>query len=131
VVSSTEPKAIKTAEALGLGGVRHDDRLGEVARPWYEDEGSFRTEALRYLSGEAVAGWESRDDAAARFGTAISELDGHCVVVSHGTIMSAWLSRHVSDLDAPDFWDHLEMPDAWIVDLGDRSARRIADHGST
>jgi broad specificity phosphatase PhoE len=70
--------------------------------------------------------WESLDDAAARFDSAITELGDNAVVVSHGTIMSAWLSRQIPDLDAVGFWESLEMPDAWLVDLRARSAHRIA-----
>jgi broad specificity phosphatase PhoE len=67
VVCSTEPKAVETAAALGVGAVRSDARLGEVDRPWL--------------------------------------------------------------LDAVGFWEDLEMPDAWLVDLGARSTRRIAVDG--
>jgi broad specificity phosphatase PhoE len=42
VVASTERKAVETAEALGLGAVRTDERLCEVPRPWHEDQRSFR-----------------------------------------------------------------------------------------
>jgi broad specificity phosphatase PhoE len=126
VVSSTEPKAIETAEALGFGEVHRDERLREVGRPWYNDRQSFTHAARQYLSGVPVAGWESLDDAVARFGSAISELDGACIAVSHGTVMSAWLSRQVSAFDAAVFWNQLEMPDAWRVDLGARTLRRVA-----
>lgn len=51
------------------------------------------------------------------------------MVVSHGTVMSAWLSRQVLDLDAVGFWEGLEMPDAWLVDLRAGSADRIAFGG--
>jgi hypothetical protein len=42
--------------------------------------------------------------------------------------MSAWLGRLIPGLDAIRFWANLEMPDAWLVDLGNRSAHRIAGH---
>lgn len=79
-----------------------------------------------YLTGVPVAGWESLDDAAARFGSAIADLGESSIVVSHGTIMSAWLSEQIDDLDAVSFWDELQMPDAWLVDLDNRTLHRIA-----
>ncbi len=129
VVCSIEPKAVETAAALGVGAVRSDARLGEVDRPWHDDRHEFVDAVHRYLRGAAVAGWEPLDDAAARFGSAITELGDSAVVVSHGTVMSAWLSRQIPDLDAVGFWENLEMPDAWLVDLGARSAHRIAPDG--
>ena len=129
VVCSTERKAVETAVALGFGVVRSDERLREVDRPWYDDQHEFVDAVHRYLTGRAVAGWESLDDAAARFDSAITELGENAVVVSHGTVMSAWLSRQIPDLDTVGFWEGLEMPDAWLVDLRAGSAHRIAFGG--
>jgi broad specificity phosphatase PhoE len=129
VVCSTEPKAVETAVALGFGAVRPDERLCEVDRPWHDDRHEFVDAAHRYLRGTTVPGWEPLDDAAARFQSAVTELDDMAVVVSHGTVMSAWLSRQFPDLDAVGFWENLEMPDAWLVDLRARSTHRIAVHG--
>ena len=126
VVCSTEPKAFETAGALGFGGVRCDERLCEVDRPWYDDQHEFVGAVHRYLTGRTVPGWEPLDDAAARFGSVITVLGDGAVVVSHGTVMSAWLSQWILDLDAVGFWEDLEMPDAWLVNLGARSAHRIA-----
>lgn len=128
VASSTEPKAVETAAALGFGAVRTDERFGEVGRPWYDDHQEFEDAARRYLTGGTVSGWESLDDAAARFDAAVHALGDRSVVVSHGTVMSAWLGRLIPDLDAVGFWERLEMPDAWVVDLRARSAHRIAGH---
>lgn len=131
VVCSTEPKAVETAVALRVGVVRSDERLREVDRPWYHDRREFEDAVHRYLGGAVVPGWEPLDDAAARFGSVITELGDRTVVVSHGNLMSAWLDRQIPDLDAVGFWEDLEMPDAWLVDLHARSAHRIAvDHGA-
>ncbi len=129
VVCSTEPKAVETAVALGVGAVRSDERLREVDRPWYDDQHEFVDAVHRYLTGRAVTGWESLDDAAARFDSAITELSDSTVAISHGTVMSAWLSQRIPGLDAVGFWEGLEMPDAWLVDLHARSAHRIAFDG--
>jgi broad specificity phosphatase PhoE len=129
VVCSAEPKAVETAVALGFGAVRSDERFCEVDRPWHDDPHEFVDAVHRYLRGAAVPGWEPLDDAASRFQSAITELGHSTVVVSHGTVMSAWLSRQIPDLDAVGFWENLEMPDAWLVDLHARSAYRIAFDG--
>ena len=129
VVCSTEPKAVETAVALGFGIFRSDERLREVDRPWYDDQHEFVDAVHRYLTGRAVPGWESLEDAAARFDSAITELGENAVAVSHGTVMSAWLSRQIPDLDTVGFWEGLEMPDAWLVDLRAGSADRIAFGG--
>ncbi len=126
VVCSTEPKAVETAAALGFRSVRSDARLCEVDRPWHDDGHEFVDLVHRYLRGAAVPEWEPLDDAVARFDSAITELGDSTVVVSHGTVMSAWLSPQIPDLDAVGFWQNLEMPDAWLVDLGARSAHRVA-----
>lgn len=126
VVCSTERKAVETAVALGFGGVRADERLREVDRPWYGDQHEFVDAVHRYLTGRVVAGWESLDDAAARFDSAIIDVGDSAVVVSHGTVMSAWLGQRIPGLDAVGFWEDLEMPDAWLVDRHARSAHRIA-----
>ena len=128
VVCSTERKAIETAEALGVGNVHHDQRLREVDRPWYDRERSFEVAVRHYLTGVPMPGWEPLDDAVARFGFAISDRVGTCIVVSHGTVMSAWLGQQMPDLDAVNFWDQLRMPDAWLIDLNTETVLRIADH---
>jgi broad specificity phosphatase PhoE len=126
VVSSTERKAVATAEALGLGAVRTDERLCEVVRPWYEDEGSFRVAVHGFLSGDLTFGGESCAEAGARFDSAVVDLVGGAVVVSHGTVMSAWLRLRIPGFDPVGFWEQLRMPDAWLVDLSARSVTRMA-----
>jgi broad specificity phosphatase PhoE len=51
VESSTERKAIETADALGLGDVHTDERLCEVIRPWHDDEESFRAAIQTFFTG--------------------------------------------------------------------------------
>jgi broad specificity phosphatase PhoE len=120
VVCSNERKAIETAEALGLGEVRIDRRLREVERPWYENEPLFREAVQQYLAGKPVVGWEVFAEAVARFDAACSEVAEGEVVVSHGTVMSAWLSHTVGpSFDTTAFWEQLRLPDAWLFELSD------------
>ena len=126
VVASTERKAIETADALGLGDVNTDERLCEVSRPWHDDEESFRAAIQRFFTGVPINGWELVDEAVARFGSVINGLGGTSVVVSHGTVVSAWLVHQIPSLDPVSFWAGLQMPDAWLVDLGAQTTTRIA-----
>ena len=126
VVSSTEPKAIETAEALGLGAVHRDQAPARGQPPWDDDQQALPTHAVgQYLSGLPVAGWESLDDAVARFSVPPSGsrwrlhrglARNRAVGVAQPTGLA---------LDAADFWNQLEMPDAWRVDLGARTLHRV------
>ena len=40
--------------------------------------------------------------------------------------MSAWLAHEIPSLDPVSLWAGLQMPDAWLVDLGVHSIARIA-----
>jgi hypothetical protein len=112
VLASTERKAIDTAEALALGHVTTSPAFCEVTRPWYDDADALAGDAQRWFAGEAVDGWEPFVDAVARFGRG---LDGQSVVVTHGTVMTAWLLSQRIVKDAFAFWRDLRMPDAWEV----------------
>lgn len=125
VVVSTEPKAIATAESLECGPVRTDERLGEVTRPWFDDDASFRAAVHAYLSGEQQPGWEPWDAATGRFDAAIDAVPDGCIVVSHGTVMAAWLGMRLEAVDPVAFWRDLAFPDAWHVDLGTEFIQRI------
>ena len=112
VLSSPEPKAVATAEPiarLSHVAVETDARLREVERadnaPTYD---AHRDAVRRYLAGEPVDGWESRDDALARFRAAVEGVDG-AVVVTHGTVLSLFLGYGFDE------WNSIALPDviAW------------------
>ena len=127
VVASAEVKAVETAELLGLGPVHVDDRLGEVAKPWYPSSEDHRQAAIAYLSGQRLTGWESQADALSRFAAAVEAVaDDDVVVVTHGTVMSLWLTQQVADFDPADFWFRLSMPDAYEMDSGSGNVKRVA-----
>ncbi|HJR26608.1 MAG TPA: histidine phosphatase family protein, partial [Acidimicrobiales bacterium] len=67
LVSSTEPKAVETAEAIAAHwscGITTDERLREVLRPWVGN--GYRADAHAYLRGEAPDTWETYDAVAER-----------------------------------------------------------------
>ena len=118
VVSSTEAKAIATAAALDLGEVTVDAALGEVSRPWYEDGKLLRRDVETWFAGDDVEGWESRATAVERFNQALRQAEPEgLVVVTHGTVMTAWLQEFGAVSNALRFWTNLRQPDAWRVDL--------------
>ena len=112
VVASTERKAIDTAAALGLGPVTTSAAFCEVDRPWYDDAADMVRDAARWFAGETLAGWEPFADGVGRFGQSIGDAD---VVVTHGTVMTAWLMSLGLVDDPFAFWSDLRMPDAWEV----------------
>ena len=113
VVSSTERKAIETAEALGLGPALPSAAFDEVTRPWFDDRSELEEAMARYFAGAPLSGWEPLAEATARFERGVHDLaEGDAVVVTHGTVMSAWLSASGRIADAIAFWSSLRMPDA-------------------
>lgn len=125
VFASAEPKAIETAQILGLGEVAVDERFGEVAKPWYDSAAEHGVAVGQYLSGLDHDGWESRATALARFDTAVASLGEHALVTTHGTVLSLWLSQRVAHFDAIAFWRGLQMPDAWLFDASVGAVTRV------
>jgi broad specificity phosphatase PhoE len=108
VFSSSEPKALATAEPLArLSGleVELDDRLREVERATnLPDSESHRAAVAAYLAGAPVEGWEPRLEALRRFSEAIDEVD-EAAVVTHATVVSLFLGYDFAR------WEQIELPD--------------------
>jgi broad specificity phosphatase PhoE len=77
VVSSAEPKAVRTAELLNPAVHTIDLRLNEVGRPpgWVDD---YQDRAVRYLGGQPVHGWEPFAHVVARMLDAVSDAGNFC-----------------------------------------------------
>jgi broad specificity phosphatase PhoE len=123
LVTSTEPKAVETAEAIGERwgtSVVGDDRLREVMRPWTGP--GYRSVAHRYLRGELPDGWEPHAEVARRAGAAVADARAGArgapvVVVSHGLVLAVHLGASLgADFDREVFWSCLAFPDAWGLD---------------
>jgi broad specificity phosphatase PhoE len=136
VASSAEPKARLTAEAIAKRWGKplvDDSRFNEIARPWADSSREFEDTVADYLNGRPVPGWERATDAARRFGRALADLrDGHqgdVAVVSHGTVMSIYVSRALGIRVRPAAWAAIGTPDVCVVDpeLG----RVLRDWGKT
>ncbi|MEY2473738.1 MAG: hypothetical protein QOK28_3067 [Actinomycetota bacterium] len=112
VLASTERKAIETAEALGVGPATTSEAFCEVTRPWYDDGDAMARDAQRWFAGETVDGWERFEAAVDRFAAGVLT---DAVIVTHGTVMTAWLLSASFVTDPFAFWRDLRMPDAWEV----------------
>jgi broad specificity phosphatase PhoE len=79
VLTSSEPKAVATAELAGWDATP-DDRLREVTRPFHGDD--YAEHVRRYLAGDEPDGWEPRAHALERLHDALDGFDG--IAVTHG-----------------------------------------------
>jgi broad specificity phosphatase PhoE len=139
IVTSPERKAVITGEILAHGlHLRREEDAGLSEQSWSQvpflAESSAFTEAVRQhfaTPNEAVFGEEPSRDAGVRFDWVVQEVVSRSdpprlpAFVSHGRIMSAWIAMLTGE-DAFAFWQSLQMPDAFIVDLEQRTWQRIA-----
>jgi broad specificity phosphatase PhoE len=132
LVTSTEPKALETAEAVGAvwdAAVVPDERLREAARPWIGP--GYRAVVHRYLRGELPPGWEPHEDVAVRVAAAVTEAiaaaaGAPVVVVSHGLALAVHLGEQLGTaFDRESFWSGLAFPDAWELDIAGVLHRRL------
>jgi broad specificity phosphatase PhoE len=126
LVSSTEPKALGTADAIAERWqveVLTDARLREAVRPWIGP--GYRAVVHRYLRGERPEGWEPHLEVAARTAAVVREAVAAAgprpvVVVSHGLALALHLADRLGPEFEPEhFWSSLAFPDAWALDAGE------------
>ncbi len=126
--TSPERRARETA-ALTFPAVVAEVRsqLSEVHKPWFASSDAHAKAAVDYLRGDVVAGWERRADVIAR----IAELRSgfrffdRIALVCHGLFITTWLDSEMGLTDPFVFWSELRMPDAWELDVDEKSFRRI------
>ena len=103
------------------------DELIEVSKPWYASAEEHANALAKYLKGEVVEGWETREDMVTR--TVQLKLDfgslESLVLVSHGLLLTVWLDHEIGLDDPFSFWSNLRMPDAWEFNLEVKSLERI------
>ena len=129
VITSTHHKCIATgtllAEHLGLPlltaeGLEEHDRSGI---PFMADPEEWLS-TLRSVfdrPDEVVLGIESANDALARIEVAVRRLlaehPGERLVIStHATVMALFVAAH-NEVDAFEFWQTIEMPEALVLQL--------------
>jgi broad specificity phosphatase PhoE len=121
--ASTEEKAVRTALALpGDGPVTRVAELGEIRRGgWTDDYARRAADHFTHPTRPSAPGWETADDGFRRFDAALRRIvtatPGPLAVVSHGLVLTGWLSR-IADLGRTDldFWRDLRFPDAFLLD---------------
>lgn len=129
IVTSEEAKAAETgqitAEALGLPyetwpGL-HEHERGVVQSLGSAED--FRNQVARFFErpAELIMGYETADEAHARFAASVSRIveqhpRGNLAVVSHGTVMTLFVSR-ANGLDAFPIWASLGLPAYAVLSL--------------
>ncbi len=142
IFTSREPKAVETAraiaEALGVAwetaaDLHEHDRTGEV---FYQDRAAFVERVRDFFAhpDKLVFGRETADQAHRRFVAAVHALaaghpEGTQAIVTHGTVMSLFVSR-AAGLDPYPLWQRLGLP-AYLVLRAMPDARyEIVDQGN-
>ena len=139
VIASPEPKAMATAQEIATlrnVPVVTDVRLREqgVEEIPFLEERAFRSAVMRHFQQpeEPIFGGESAEQAASRFAGAVAHAIAQArgervpILVSHGRILSSWLTRVGQPLrPAEEIWLSLRMPDAFLVDLEVGAVERI------
>jgi broad specificity phosphatase PhoE len=128
VISSTEPKAIETAQilatALNIPTEPHPD-LHEHDRSNVPHMGSgefiSHVELFFRRPGERVLGRESAEDALARFERAVEAVltkhpEANIAIVSHGTVIALFVEKH-SDRNGFQVWREMSLPSFAVFDL--------------
>lgn len=133
LMSSTEPKALETAEAIAeqWGAMLvPDDRLREAVRPWIGP--GYRAVVHRYLRGDLPEGWEPHEEVEVRVAACVADAavaagEQPVVVVSHGLALALHLGDRLGrDFDRETFWSSLAFPDAWALDEAGMLHRPVA-----
>jgi broad specificity phosphatase PhoE len=124
LASSPEPKAVQTAQAIAETvalPVTIDDGLAEHSRrsAGFLSRAEIETKiaALFDNPDRLMFGEETADACFARFAAAIERLRGDALVVTHGTILSIYLSRVCGFAPMP-FWRGLALPAAMVLTGG-------------
>jgi broad specificity phosphatase PhoE len=129
LVSSSEPKAVRTAEivaaTLGIASAAVDG-LEEFDRPAMPivtpDEHTRLNASIFTTRAQPVLGRESADAALARFSTAIDRAlvplpSGHTlVVIAHGTVIALFVAQQTGR-DAFELWRSLECADWFELEM--------------
>jgi 2,3-bisphosphoglycerate-dependent phosphoglycerate mutase len=139
IVSSTEPKAIETAQEVAKvlaipmatheGLEEHDRRDVPHMR-----SGEFISmmELMFRRPDELVLGNETADEALARFESAVDDVlseagDQTTAIVTHGTVLALFLARHNRDRKGFDLWRQLGLPSFVIVTLPEFMIEQVTE----
>jgi broad specificity phosphatase PhoE len=129
LLSSDEPKAMRTAEILAEelslptatnAAFREQDRRGA---PYFTDPAEFRAAIATLFArpDEVVYGRESATTARKRFTRGIkaaaAQRSGNLAIVTHGTVMTLFVTRYQPKVDPVVFWQSLQLPHLHVMPL--------------
>jgi len=128
IISSVEPKAKQTAEIIAaehnlelqlIEGLHEHDR----SKVGYLDRDQFQAAVREFFEkpGVLVFGSETADACHARFHQAVhsildQNLDKTVVIVTHGTVISLFVSR-LTGMSGLLLWNELALPSFVVIDL--------------
>ena len=137
IVTSPEPKAAETASVIAQENqlrIEYADGLREHSLlnvPFFPDEADLDEKIQLYFNtpDQLVFSDETADEAHTRFTQAISNViddhpEGDLVVVTHGTVMTLYLSR-IAGLSPYTFWKELGTPSFAVVSLPTMELQKI------
>ena len=129
IISSREPKAVETgqivAETLSIPfetapGLHEHERGVVLSLGSRED---FEAQVARFFKhpDELVLGYETADEAHARFARAVVSAirrrpGSNLAIISHGTVMTLFIAR-AAGLDPAPFWQGLALPSFAVLSL--------------
>lgn len=127
IVSSSETKAVKTAEAIAsmnqLPAVETLDALRELHKgAFVSNHDEAMSMLFRFPDKPVGDGWETAESALRRFDRTVTELlqaarGRDLIVVSHGTVLSLYLAQLQGQSRVnPADWAAIGMPDFCAVD---------------
>ena len=142
LAASTEPKASETAELVARAlGKPHEqvEGLHEHLRATvgYLGDDEFDAAVARFFrqASQLVFGEETADQAHGRFAAALDAVvaarsGDNLTVITHGTVMSLWISR-IAAIDPFPLWKRLGLPSFVVMSLPDfrllEVVRRVED----
>lgn len=132
VITSHEAKAIETGQIIAdhlqlpchsADDLQEHDRRGV---PFFESQQDFFAAVNRFFNqpDELVFGNETAVQARERLSTAVIQQiaqhpDDTLAIVSHGTVITLFLTHHNPQLDTIPFWQSLTLPSALVLTLPD------------
>jgi broad specificity phosphatase PhoE len=138
IVSSTEPKAIETAQ-LTAAALKIDTSTAEDLHEHdrsnvpHMRSGEFisHMELFFRKPNERVLGRESAEQCADRFEDAVHDLldqhkTGNVAIVTHGTVIALFIARHTGG-NAFEWWRKMGLPSFAVMSLPDLKLEKSVD----
>ena len=138
IISSTEPKAIETAQLVAqkldkpfriASGLQEHDRtnVGWLAKEQFES----KVKAFFDIPDSLVFGGETAHQALARFSKALSSIemeypDKNIVIVAHGTVITLFINQ-INPIEMFSFWSKLELPSFVVLSLPNHKLVKLVD----